>query len=39
MPVDQTIKKLFMLHNILVNVAFQSHSTNHGVVANEQELA
>ena len=33
MPVNQTIKKLFMLHNILLNVAFQSDS-----LANEQEL-
>ena len=30
MPIDQTIKKLFMLHNILFNVTFQSHPTNHG---------
>ena len=30
MPVDQTIKKLFMLHNILLNVTYQSHPTKHG---------
>ena len=29
MPINQTIKKLFILHNILLNVTFQSHSTNH----------
>ena len=30
MPANQTIKKLIMLCNILLNVTFQSHPTNHG---------
>ena len=29
MPIDQTIKNLLMLCNILLNVTFQSHPTNH----------
>ena len=27
MPVNQTNEKLFILHNILLNETFQSHST------------
>ena len=30
MPIDQTIKKLFIFSNIFLNVTFQSHSTHHG---------
>ena len=30
MPVNQTNKKIFILGNSLLNVTFQSHSTNHG---------
>ena len=30
MPIDQIIKNLLMLCNILLNVTLQSHPTNHG---------
>ena len=30
MPIDQTNNEIFMQHYILLNIAFQSHPTNHG---------
>ena len=29
MPINQTINKSFMQHYILLNITFQSYSTNH----------